>query len=317
MSRSNPIISLLLCLIITAQIQVNAQSEKVITLPNVEVDTLSYPALRILRQLQAHENEDRLVSIKSFDVYTEGDYAWEFKASKFMRSYLRGAMSVLGWPRLSKILLGNDLVTHKIHAHQQFNKGKLNDVEVRLDSANVDLSQKQFDLIKRSNFNIDDYILAQFRSPKQPWGSKRYQHYEWLLLDTLSIDGHRVDVLQFVSNPAKSPAERIRGGEIGKVWIIEDYWRIIGVERQNLKNQSMMKTHLEQIAPGVFLPSEMTYVDHINLDINTMLDILKINPDSLSEKQRKKLDKKVFKIGDTSICDGYSLTIKYDNVKTK
>lgn len=317
MFSSNSIITFLLYLIIAAQILANAQSEKVITLPNVEVDTLSYPALRILKQLQAHEKEDRLASIKSFDVHTEGDYSWEFKASKFMRSYLRGAMSVLGWPRLSKIFFGNELVTHKIHAQQQFNKGKLKDVEVRLDSANVDLTQKQYDLIKRSNFNLDDCILAQFRSPKQPWGSKRYQRYEWLLLDTLSIDGHRVDVLQFSSHPSKSPAERIRGGEIGKIWIIEDYWRIIGVERQNLKNQSMMKTHLEQIAPGVFLPTKMTYVAHLNLDINTMLDVLNINPDSLSEKQRKKLDKKIFKIGDTSLCEGYSLNIKYDNVKTK
>lgn len=234
-----------------------------------------------------------------------------------MRSYLRGAMSVLGWPRLSKIFFGNELVTHKIHAQQQYDKGKLKDVEVRLDSANVDLTQKQYDLIKRSHFNIDDCILTQFRSPKQPWGSKRYQRYEWLLLDTLSIDGHRVDVLQFTSRPSKGAAERLRGGEIGKIWIIEDYWRIIGVERQNLKNRSMMMTRLEQIAPGVFLPSEMTITEDINLDINTMLDVLKINPDSLSEKQRKKLDKKIFKIGDTSICDGYNLTIKYDNVKTK
>lgn len=317
MSRKQSIITLLLCLILVTQISAYAQSVKVITLPNVEVDTLSYPALRILKQLQSHEDEDRLASIKSFDVHTEGDYAWEFKASKFMRSYLRGAMSVLGWPRLAKIFFGNELVTHKIHAQKQFNRGKLKDVDVRLDSANVDLTQKQYDLIKRSNLNIDDYILAQFRSPKQPWGSKRYQHYEWLLTDTLSIDGHRVDVLQFTSRPSKGAAERLRGGEIGKIWIIEDYWRIIGVERQNLKNRSMMKTRLEQIAPGVFLPSEMTITEHINLDINTMLDVLKINPDSLTEKQRKKLDKKIFKVGDTSICDGYNLTIKYDNVKTK
>lgn len=317
MSRNNSIIPLLLCLIFVTQTSANAQSEKVITLPNVEVDTLSYPALRILKQLQAHAHEDRLASIKSFDVHTEGDYVWEFKASKFMRSYMRGAMSVLGWPRLSKIFFGNELVTHKIHAQKQFNRGKLKDVDVRLDSANVDLTQKQYDLIKRSNLNIDDYILAQFRSPKQPWGSKRYQHYEWLLTDTLSIEGHRVDVLQFTSRPSKGAAERLRGGEIGKIWIIEDYWRIIGVERQNLKNRSMMKTRLEQIAPGVFLPSEMTITEHINLDINTMLDVLKINPDSLTEKQRKKLDKKIFKVGDTSICDGYNLTIKYDNVKTK
>lgn len=315
MSRNNSFIPLLLCLIFVTQTQVYAQSEKVITLPNVEVDTLSYPALRILKQLQAHEKEDRLASIQSFDVHTEGDYVWEFKASKFMRSYLRGTMSVFGWPRLSKILLDNELVTHKIHAHQQFNKGKMKDVDVKLDSANIDLTQKQYKLLKRSNFNIDDYILAQFRSPKHPWGSKRYQRYEWLLTDTLNIDGHRVDVLQFSSKPSKSTSARMRGGEIGKIWIIEDYWRIIGVERQNLKNQSMMKTHLEQIAPGVFLPSEMTYIEHINMDINSMLDVLKINPDSLNEKQRKKLDKKIFKIGDTSICEGYNLSIKYDNVK--
>lgn len=58
MSRKQSIITLLLCLILVTQISAYAQSVKVITLPNVEVDTLSYPALRILKQLQSHEDED-------------------------------------------------------------------------------------------------------------------------------------------------------------------------------------------------------------------------------------------------------------------
>lgn len=317
MLRKETIITLLLSLIIVTQIPASAQTERVITLPNVEVDTLSYPALRILRQLQTHEHEDRLASIMTIDIHTEGDYIWEFKTSKFMRSYLKGALSLLGWPRMSKILIGNEHLTHRIHAHQQYSKGKLKDVDVRLDSANVDITPKQYKLIKRSNFNIDDFVLAQYRSPKQPWGSKGYQRYEWQLSDTMNIDGHRVDVLQFTSRPSKSAADRIRGGETGKVWIIEDYWRIIGVERHNLKNQTMMKTHLEQIAPGVFLPTEVSYIDHLNMDILTILDALNINPDSLSEKKRKKLDKKIFKISDTSMSEGYSLSIRYDNVQTK
>lgn len=320
MKSTHPCTNLLLMLILLccgSPILADAQQERVITLPNVEVDTLSYPAIRVLRQLQSHEREDRLATIKSFDVHTEGEYVWEFRASKFMRSYMRGALSVLGFPRLAKIFIGNEQVTHRLHAQQQYRKGKLKDVEVRIDSANIELTPKQYDLIKRSNFDIRDYVLAQFRSPKQPWGSKRYERYEWLLLDTTSLDGHRVDILQFTSRPARNATERMIGGEVGKVWIIEDFWRIIGVERQYLKNSSMMKAHLQQIAPGVFLPSEMTFVENIKMDVNTTLEALNIHPDSLSEKQRKKLDKGIFKIGDTSMSDGYSLSIEYDNVVIK
>ena len=308
---------LLVSLLLNLPTTTMAQAERVRTLPNVEVDTLAFPALRILQQLQQHEGEDRFATLESFDVHTEGDYFFEFRGSKFLRKYARGMLSVLGFPRMGKIFLGrNELVTHRIHAWQHYGKGRLKEVDIRLDSANIDLTPKQYDLIKRSNLTLDEFILTQLRSPKNPWGSKRYNRYEWLLLDTLTLNGHRVDVLQYTTRPRKGLRASLEGKVMGKVWIIEDYWRIIGAEQQNLKNRSATSIHMEEVAPGVFLPRDLTTVEDLTLDYKTIFESKNLHPDSLTEKQRQKLDKKLQKAA-FSICDGYRLRMEYDGVKVK
>lgn len=309
--------SLLIILAISLVMNVaQAAPERVITLPDVEVDTLAFPALRILKQLQQHEKEDRFATLQSFDVHTEGDYISVFNASKFLRGYMRGIMSAMGFPRMSKIFLGNDTVTYKIHAQQQYGKRKLKDVDVRLDSSNLDLTAKQYKLIKRSNLDLDDMILTQFRSPKQPWGSKRYDRYDWLLVDTLTMDGHRVNVLQFASRPPLGRVERLRGPIVGKIWVIEDYWRIVGYECQSQKNHSSIRTHLQQVAPGVFLPSELTVYNDMELDPKLVLAEMNLNLDSLPEKKRRKLDKMMSRMS-FSVQEGHSLRMTYDNVVEK
>ncbi|MBQ0056973.1 MAG: hypothetical protein KBT20_04875 [Bacteroidales bacterium] len=308
-------VALTVSLMATA-IPVKAQEERVIALPSVEVDTTAFPALRILKQLQEHEKEDRFETLKSFDVHTEGAYMWTFSASKFMRGYLRGMMTAMGFPRLSKLYLGNDTVTYSIHAHQQFVKGGLKDVDIMLDSSNIELTDKQHKVIKRSNLMLEDKILAQFRSPKQPWGSKRFGQYEWFLVDTLTMDGHRVDVLHFSSRPKASRTDRILGPVDGTIWVIEDYWRIVGYERTNRRNRSAIRTHLEQVAPGVFLPTEFIVQDDMTMDAGTIMAELGINPDSITENKKEKLDK-VLKKSMCSMTEGYRLRMEYENVTVK
>lgn len=293
-----------------------AQQERSVILPTVEVDTTVSSALRILRLLQQHEKEDRLQRVASFDVRTEGDYEWTLKTSKFLRGYSRGVMSAMGFPRMAKIMIGHDTVSYKIHAHQHYDKGKLHDVDVRLDSSNLSLTDKQWRLLKRSNLFLDDKILTQFRSPKSPWGSKRSGRYDWLLVDTAWMYGHRVDILQYSSRPNRSRSWRMNGALSGRIWVIEDYWRIIGHECQYQKSPMAMSAHLDSVAPGVFLPRQFRLVEGFTIDAATLLSVMKTNPDSLSEKKRKKLESKK-KIASFSMQEIYDLRMTYDNVMLK
>lgn len=313
-------LSVVALIIILCQISVKAQeAASTFILPNVEVDTAAYPALRILRQLHEHEKEDRYATVQSFDVFAEGDYMFQFKASKFLTGYMRGTMSVLGYPRMAKLMLGNDSLSHKFHVYKQYRKGKLKDVETVLDSANIELSKKQYDLLKRSNFDIDDLLMPQFRNPKQAWGSKHYDRYEWRLVDTTNMDGHRVDVLEYRSFPQKKLKDRMRGEVIGRILVIEDYWRIVGVDVRNMSNNSIFQVKMHQIAPGVFIPYEMREVQDASMTTDYLLQLMEISPDSLSDKKRQKLDKVMGAAG-FIVEDKYSFRSHVSNVvvrKTK
>lgn len=297
-------------------ISATPQEQLVLTLPAVEVDTAAYPALRILRQLHKHENKDEFMRAVSFNVLTEGDYTYEFDASKFIRGYMKGAMSVMGFPRLAKIFIKNNLVTHKIHALHSCNQGKYKEVEVRLDSANLELTPKQYKLIKRSNLDIDRFVTKQFNHPKNPWGSKKYEDYLWQLVDTTTMYGHRVDILEFSSKPKKGLMSHMIGGSYGRICIIEDYWKLIDVEWKCVKNNSMFQTHLEPIAQGVFRPTEVVCTDDYSMNIDDFLEIQKINPDSLDEKKRNKLEKVIDKVN-ISLCETYRLRFTYRDIAIK
>lgn len=290
---------LLFLLLVSNLCAAKAQQTGVYTLPNIDVDTAAYPALRVLRQLHSHEKEDRFADLQVLDIYAEGDYQWEFQSSKFIKGYLRGVLSALGFPRLAKLIIGNELLTCGFNAHMRYADRKLRAVDVHLDSANIDLTQKQYNLLKRDVFYIDNLLMPQYCHPKSAWGSKRYERYQWLLVDSTSMDGHKVDILEFKSRPSNRLMEKMRGEVKGRIWVIEDYWRIVGLEWQNDENQSQFTTHLQQVAPGVFLPSEVSLVQDMSMTLNSMAKMLDSNLDSISDSRRQKLEKKIGSAGVT------------------